>query len=118
MTYSTAALDAMLATITSGAYVSAHSSNPGTNGANELSTSGYTRQSLTFGAPYNVSGGRAVDLQGSVEITVASGSTVSHLGLFSAASGGTFRKNLDINDATFSNPGTLTVSNITLSITE
>jgi hypothetical protein len=68
-----------------GAYISAHTGNPSTNGANEVSGGSYARQQTTWGSASN---GSRVGSQ--VHIPVPSGTTVTYWGLWSASTSGTF----------------------------
>jgi hypothetical protein len=71
-----------------GAYVSLHTSSPGSTGANEATggSPAYARQQTTWGADSTDDGVRA----GS-EVTIdAAAGTYTHMGLWTAASGGTF----------------------------
>lgn len=81
-----------LAAILSGRYVSAHTGDPGNNGANEVGATGsYARVAAgTFTAtPGNPTS--AVN-DGVIEFPIATGAwgTITHFGFWSAASGGTF----------------------------
>jgi hypothetical protein len=99
--------------ISKAVYASLHTANPGDTGSNEVSGGSYTRKPLTWGTPSN----------GSVSITnqpvfdVPGGTTVSYVGLWSAASGGTFYGWADITDETFGGNGTYTLQSFTVSIT-
>jgi hypothetical protein len=98
------------------AFVSLHTGNPSTNGANEVSASPYTRESVSWGAASSGS------LQNSAQVVfdVPGSTTITHLGYWSASTGGTFygSRALDANQ-TFSTVGTYTIptGNITESIT-
>ena len=73
-------------------YLSLHSADPVTTGANELSGGGYARQAIVFSA---ASGGSESN---TAAITVPNAGTVpvTHVGLWSAASGGTYRGGLQM----------------------
>lgn len=66
-------------------YVSLHTADPSTTGANEASGGSYARQALSFAA---ATGGTAVATQ--VTFDVPAG-TYTHFGVWTAVSGGTFR---------------------------
>lgn len=83
----------VLAALLASRYVSLHTADPGNTGASEVSTgggSGYARQAATFGS----SGGNPTTYSNSVliqfPIANTNWGTVTHFGLWSAASGGTF----------------------------
>lgn len=86
MAFVDAALNVMVDAIAGAAtYISAHTGDPGTTGANEVAGGSYARQQTTWGAS---SSGDRVGSQ--VSIPIPAGTTVTHWGLRSAASGGTF----------------------------
>ncbi|MFY1686492.1 phage tail fiber protein [Plantactinospora sp. WMMB782] len=70
------------------AYMSLHSGNPGSNGANELSggSPAYARQQLSWAAADD---GEAA-ITGTETFNVPAGSTVAYIGLWTAVTGGTF----------------------------
>lgn len=72
-------------------HASLHTGNPGTTGANEATGGGYARKALTW------TGGTAdgVTSAAQVEFDVAAG-TYTHIGLWNAATGGTFVDLYDI----------------------
>lgn len=83
MAFAAAGLNAMVNGLASaGTYISFHTADPGTTGANEVST---TRPATTWGAASN---GTRVGSQ--VSASIPAGTTVTHWGIFSAATGGTF----------------------------
>ena len=85
MPFTTAALNTGAAAIAAaGRFVSAHSSDPGTTGAGEIA--GVTRVQTTFATAAN---GSTVGSQ--VSLAIPAGTTVTHWGLWSAATGGTFQ---------------------------
>ncbi len=67
-------------------YVSLHSSDPGITGAGEIAGGSYSRKAITFSAPSGgiVSNSSLIEFQGMPAVTV------THLGLWAAASGGQF----------------------------
>ncbi|PRX90841.1 phage tail fiber protein [Allonocardiopsis opalescens] len=69
-------------------YASLHDADPGAAGDNELSggSPAYARQSVTFGA----ASGAQIGITNDPIFAVPAGATVSHFGLWSASSGGTF----------------------------
>lgn len=66
-------------------YVSLHTGDPGSTGANEATGGSYARQELSFGS---ASGGTAVASE--ITFDVPAG-TYTHFGVWTAASSGTFR---------------------------
>lgn len=79
-------------------YVSLHTGDPGQSGANEVSGGGYTRVSVSaedasWDAP---SGTTTRTIINAIAITFpnpsANWGTITHVGLWSAASGGTFKR--------------------------
>lgn len=68
-----------------GAYVSAHTADPGTTGANEVSGGSYARQSAALPAGSNGAGTAPA-----VNIPIPAGTTVKWIGVWTAATGGTF----------------------------
>lgn len=94
------------------AYVSLHTGSPGSSGASEVSGGGYARKAVTWGA---ASAGVATQT-GSVTFDVPASTTVTHIGVWSSATGGTFGGFHDITDETFGAAGTGTVSGLTVEI--
>lgn len=83
---------AALAAIVASRYVSAHTGDPGTTGANEVpSSNGYAR---VAGGTFAPSGANptVTDNDAVIEFPLATGSwgTVTHFGLWDASSGGNF----------------------------
>ena len=101
-------------------FVSLHTANPGNTGASEISTSGtgYARQSATF----TNSGNNPTTAANTGVVTypeaTSSWGTVTHFGLWTAATGGTFLgyssltafKAIAAGDAARWNAGNLTVT--------
>ncbi len=67
-------------------WVSAHTGDPGSGGANEVAGGSYARQQTTYAAASD--GDRAGS---QVAIPIPAATSVTHWGLWSAASGGTFK---------------------------
>lgn len=100
-----AAADAVIAL---GAYVSLHTADPGTTGASEASggSPAYARQQTTWSAD-------AVDdgVRTGTQVTIdAPAGTYTHVGLWSAASGGTFIGGTAITSTTLSAQGQIRVT--------
>jgi hypothetical protein len=88
-------------------YASLHTSEPNASGSAELTGGSYTREAISWGA---ASGGTASnDL--AIVFDVPTGTTITYLGYWSAASGGTFygSRALDTSQ-TFSSDGTYTIA--------
>lgn len=75
-------------------YMSLHTADPTTTGANEVSGSPYQRQQISFGAP--ASG--QVTNSNNPEFSVPNNTTVTHIGLWTAQTGGTFYISEDPTD--------------------
>lgn len=86
----------------SATYASLHTATPGTTGASEAAV---TRVAVTWAT------GDAADgvNQGTAALTVPAGVTVTHAGLWSAASGGVYRDGGPL-PASYTGPGTYTVT--------
>jgi len=72
-------------------YVSLHTADPGDTGANELGSSGYTRQQVSNGFSTSTTG--AVSNEAQIQWTNSSGGNwtqVTHFGVWSLSSAGTF----------------------------
>lgn len=78
-------------------FLSLHSADPGTNGANELTggSPAYGRQSITWGS---ASGGV---ITGSATFDVPAGVTVAYVGAWTGETGGTFLDKADVTDQPF-----------------
>lgn len=88
MAFTAAVLNAMIdAAATMGTYVSAHTADPGTSGASEVTGGSYARQQTTWGAA-----GNGIRIGTQVTIPIPAGTVVTHVGVWSAASGGLFRE--------------------------
>ena len=93
-------------------YVSLHTADPSTNGANEVTGGSYARKSAAWGSPSNGS----VSNGSNVVFDVPAATTITHIGYWSASTSGTFygSRALDTNQ-TFATAGTYTVSTGNLS---
>jgi hypothetical protein len=86
MAYQTAAKNAALDGIgTAASWISLHTADPSTSGANEVPTGTYARKQTTWGAAASSS-----KTGSAVVIDVPGSTTVSHWGFWTASSGGTF----------------------------
>lgn len=106
----------------SATYVSLHSGDPGTTGANEITggSPAYARKSATWGTPSNGS----VSLSSSVQFDIPSGVNVSHFGTWNAATSGSFVGGEVLRDSnnvavveTYSAQGLYTLTSATLTVT-
>lgn len=87
MPYTTAVLNAAVDAIAAlGAYISAHTADPSTTGASEVVGGSYARQLTTWASASN--GERAGS---QVNIPIPAATTVTHWGIWSAVSAGTWR---------------------------
>lgn len=108
MGLNSAGLNLQVAGLTAAAtHVSLHTASPGTDGDNEVSGGAYTRESVSWAAAS--SGSAATDAN--IVFDVPTGVTITHLGYWSASSGGTFYgwRSLNASQA-FSSTGTYTIS--------
>lgn len=95
--------------------VSLHTADPGTTGANEVSGGTYGRQTVAWGAATN--GSKTTTGTPAATIPVPA-STVSHFGLWSAATGGTFYGGGSLSATeTFAAAGEYDMNSITMSVT-
>lgn len=103
-----AAVDATSALLV---YASLHTSAPDATGSSEVTGSGYARQPVTMGA---ASGGVA-SLSSTLTFAGPAGGAVTHIGFWSAASGGTFRGFKALTgDQTFNASGQYQVTSVTI----
>jgi hypothetical protein len=103
-----AGLNAQITGLTSVAvYASLHTADPSTNGANEVTGSPYTRESIVWAA---ASGGTAVS-DAQIVFDLPADRTITHLGYWSAATSGTFygSRALDVEQS-FASVGTYTIA--------
>lgn len=108
------ALDAMLDHLdTLITHVSAHTADPGTTGTSEVTGGSYARQSITFAA----SSAGNLNSSNTPVIPIPAGTTITHLGLWSALSAGTFYGSVDITDETFGSAGNYTVTDLDVNLT-
>jgi hypothetical protein len=104
MGYTTSGLnDAVNGVAAAATYISAHTADPSTTGANEVTGGSYARVATTWGAASN---GSRVGSQ--VSLNIPAGTTVTHWGLWTAGTSGTFKYGgaLDASEA-FGSAGTL-----------
>jgi hypothetical protein len=93
-------------------HVSIHSADPGAGGTNELAVS---RQSISW----NTASAGNLDSQGTQTFSVDAGMTVSHVGLWSAPTGGTFYGSRALAaPETFSNAGAFTINDLDINLSD
>ncbi|HEY7824457.1 MAG TPA: hypothetical protein VIG24_16565 [Acidimicrobiia bacterium] len=88
-------------------FASLHTAEPDANGSNEVSGGSYTREAIVWAS---ASGGTAVS-DAQIVFDVPTGTTITHLGYWSAGTAGTFYgfRALDVSQ-TFSSAGTYTIA--------
>ena len=84
--YAPATKTAVLTTLAAGTYISLHSADPGTTGANEIAGTGYARQLTSWPSPPSP----PIMTGSQVSFTVPAGTTVSHWGVWT--SGGAYQE--------------------------
>jgi hypothetical protein len=94
------------------AFVSAHTAAPGESGTSEVTGGTYARKSITFSA----AAAGNLDSSNVPVLDIPAGTTVTHIGYWSAVTGGTFLASSDVTDETYSNAGTLTVTDADLDL--
>ena len=107
MPYSAAAKNAMLDAL-GVTHVSAHSANPGSTGASELSggSPAYARKAITHAAA--TGGSRSASTQPVFDIPA--GGVVAFIGYWTAVTGGTYLGYDDVVSESFAGQGTYTLS--------
>lgn len=115
MALSTAAKNAALdhlATVM--VFASLHTADPGDTGANEVSggSPAYGRKAITW----NAATGGALDNNANPVFDVPAATTVTHAGLWSAVTGGTYHGSGDIANETFAGQGQYTLSDLDITL--
>lgn len=97
------------------AFVSLHTDNPGTTGVNEVTggSPAYARKAITW----NAAATSNLDNLANPTWDVPAGMTITHIGFWSAVSGGTFYGSADIVDEIFAGQGTYTASDVDVNLT-
>lgn len=86
MAFTTAAENAAVTGVKdAGSWISLHTADPGSTGTSEVTGGTYARKQTTWGS---VSGSAVTGT--AITADIPSGTTITHWGLFSALSGGTF----------------------------
>ena len=103
-----------------GLYVAAHTADPGTTGASEVSGGSYARQSLSYNSASGSGGTASMTLSANPTIPIpGTPTTVSYLGIWKSLAGATqadYMGRVDIGDETFNSDGNLEVTTLTLSM--
>jgi hypothetical protein len=87
MTFGTAYANTLLDAALDGAYVSLHTGDPGSTGANEVTGGSYARQVPT----YSAAASKEKPTSATCDFSGMPACTVTHVGAWTASSGGTFR---------------------------
>lgn len=93
-------------------HVSAHTAAPGESGTNEVTGGTYARKSITFSA----AAAGNLDSSNAPVLDIPAGTTVTHIGYWSALTGGTFLGFTDVADEAYTNAGTLTITDADLDL--
>lgn len=109
-------LDALVGTASGAAitHASLHTADPAGSGGSEVTggSPAYTREAISFSA---ASAG-AVDSSNQPVFDVPGGTTVTHVGFFTAVSAGTFMASANVTDEAFGGQGTYTVTDADLDL--
>ncbi len=109
MPYAAAAKNYMLDQLGSVAvYASLHTANPGSTGTSEVTggSPAYARKSLTW----NAASTGSKTLSNTPTFDVPAGTTVAYVGLWSAASAGTYYGYIDVTDEVYAAQGTYQIT--------
>ncbi len=95
-------------------YASLHTGDPGTTGASEVTggSPAYARKAITW----NAAASGNLDNNANPTFDVPASTTVTHFGLWSASSGGTFYAGGDITDEVFAGQGTYTLTDADIAL--
>lgn len=93
-------------------FVSLHTASPGDNGANEVSGGAYTREAIAW----NAAATGNLDSSNAPVFDVPAGTTITHVGFWSASTAGTFYGYGTITSETFGAAGTYTLNDADISI--
>lgn len=93
-------------------FVSLHTADPGATGTNEVTGGSYTREAITW----NPASSGALDNDANPVFDVPAGTTITHVGLWSAASGGTWYGSDDITSEVFGSAGTYTLTDFDITL--
>jgi hypothetical protein len=115
MPLSTAAKNAMLDHLAGLAvFASLHTADPGATGTNEVSggSPAYARKAITW----NAAASGNLDNNANPVFDVPAGTTVTHVGFWSAVSAGTWYGSADVTDETFAAQGTYTATDADIAL--
>jgi hypothetical protein len=95
-------------------FASLHTADPGATGTNEVTggSPAYARKAITW----NAAASGNLDNNANPVFDVPAGTTVTHVGLWSAVTGGTFYGSFDVTDEAFASQGTYTLTDADISI--
>lgn len=113
MPFSITAKNSMLDTLLTTVYASLHTADPGNTGASEVGGGTYARVQVTL----NASSNGTKTASNAPVINVPAGTTITHVGYWTASNGGTFLGYSAINSETFGATGTYTLTSESWSIT-
>lgn len=92
-------------------HLSLHTADPGDDGSNEVAGGSYARQPITW----NPASGGTKTISGTPVFDVPSGVTITHFGLWSALSGGSWRGGDELPASeTYGAPGTYKADSLTI----
>ena len=95
-------------------HASLHMAAPGDTGANEVTggTPAYARKAIAFGG----AAAGSMEASSAPVFDVPAGTTVTHVGFWSALAGGTFLGYADVTDESWAAQGTYTLNTATLDL--
>lgn len=92
-------------------HVSIHTADPGNTGTSEVTGGTYARVAVTWGTPAN----GTLSLSSVPVFQIPAGSTITHFGLWTSASGGQFFGGFALDSSqTYGTAGTYTVDALTI----
>ncbi len=96
-------------------FASLHTADPGSAGTSEVAggSPAYARKAITW----NAAASSNLDNNANPVFDVPAATTITHLGLWSAITAGTFYGSADITDETFALQGTYTLSDADVTLT-
>ena len=95
-------------------YASLHTADPGSTGTNEVTggSPAYARKSITW----NAAASGNLDNNANPVFDVPASTTITHVGLWSASTSGTFYGSFDITDEVFAAQGTYTLTDADIAL--
>ncbi len=96
-------------------YASLHTASPDPSGGSEVTggSPAYTRESVTW----NAASGGSMTASNQPVFDVPSGTTVTHVGFWSAVTAGTYMGMSDVTDEAYGAQGTYTLTSTTVNLT-